>query len=160
VARVITYAWRAPFENAEVNALHAAGFGHHVAPGDDWRAQVNKHSLGWVCARDVGTLAGFVNVAWDGATHAFILDTVVAARLQRRGIGSRLVALAAAEARAAGCEWLHVDFEDDLRAFYFDGCGFVPTTAGLISLGSARSSGAQGGATRRAATRIKGPARG
>jgi hypothetical protein len=36
--------------------------------------------------------------------------------------------------RAAGCEWLHVDFEDHLRAFYFDACGFVPTNAGLIEL--------------------------
>jgi hypothetical protein len=32
------------------------------------------------------------------------------------------------------CEWLHVDFEDHLRAFYFDACGFEPTNAGLIGL--------------------------
>jgi GNAT superfamily N-acetyltransferase len=137
VARVITYAWRGPFENAEVNGLHAAGFRHHLAPGE-WWTQVNEHSLGWVCARDGGTLAGFVNVAWDGSTHAFILDTVVAPCLQRQGIGSGLVAVAAREARAAGCEWLHVDFEDELRAFYFDSCGFAPTTAGLIALVPAR----------------------
>ena len=30
------------------------------------------------------------------------------------------------EARAAGCEWLHVDFEDHLRPFYFGSCGFTP----------------------------------
>jgi GNAT superfamily N-acetyltransferase len=145
----MTYAWRGPFENAELNALHAEGFGDYLAPGD-WWAQVSQHSLGWVCAREAGTLAGFVNVAWDGATHAFILDTVVAARLQRRGVGSALVALAAEEARAAGCEWLHVDFGDELRPFYFDGCGFAPTTAGLIALGPAQSSRAQG-------TRLDGP---
>jgi len=34
----------------------------------------------------------------------------------------------------AGCEWLHVDFDDDLRRFYFDACGFSPTDAGLIAL--------------------------
>ena len=39
-------------------------------------------------------------------------------------------------ARAAGCEWLHVDFDDHLRAFYFDACGFAPTNAGLIELGA------------------------
>jgi hypothetical protein len=37
-------------------------------------------------------------------------------------------------ARAAGCEWLHVDFDEELRAFYLDACGFEPTAAGLIHL--------------------------
>jgi hypothetical protein len=76
---MITYEWRGEFENAAVNALHAEGFGHRVMD-IDWRTQVHRHSLGWVCARDVGTLAGFVNVAWDGGVHAFVLDTVVDAR--------------------------------------------------------------------------------
>ena len=77
---------------------------------------------------------GFVNVAWDGGVHAFLLDTVVAARARRRGVGTRLVAAAVAGARAAGCEWLHVDFDDRLRGFYLDACGFRPTPAGLIVL--------------------------
>jgi hypothetical protein len=38
------------------------------------------------------------------------------------------------QAREAGCEWLHVDFDDHLRDFYFDACGFKPTNAGLIAL--------------------------
>jgi len=29
---------------------------------------------------------------------------------------------------------LHVDFDDDLRSFYFDACGFVPTNAGIVAL--------------------------
>jgi len=37
-------------------------------------------------------------------------------------------------AKAAGCEYLHVDFEDHLRPFYFGACGFAPTNAGLLSL--------------------------
>jgi hypothetical protein len=38
-------------------------------------------------------------------------------------------------ARGAGCEWLHVDWDDEeLTAFYIDACGFVPTKAGLIPL--------------------------
>jgi hypothetical protein len=44
------------------------------------------------------------------------------------------VAVAVREARRAGCEWLHVDFEDNLRPFYFQACGFTPTNAGLIEL--------------------------
>ena len=130
---MITYQWRGPFNNAEVEALHAEGFGRD--PGDwDWQAQVEGHSLGWVCARHGAELAGFVNVAWDGGAHAFVVDTVVDQRLRRQGIGQRLVEVVTREARAAGCEWLHVDFEDHLRPFYFGGCGFQPTNAGLISL--------------------------
>ena len=64
VGSVITYQWRGPFANAEVNALHAEGFGHQLLD-DDWQAQLERHSLGWVCARDGNDLAGFVNVAWE-----------------------------------------------------------------------------------------------
>jgi GNAT superfamily N-acetyltransferase len=129
----IAYEWRGPFDSAEVEALHAEGFEHEPVP-DDWWARVNRHSLGWVCAREAGALVGFVNVAWDGAEHAFILDTVVARRVRRRGIGGRLVGVAADGARAAGSGWLHVDFEDHLRQFYLEDCGFTPTQAGLIKL--------------------------
>jgi GNAT superfamily N-acetyltransferase len=132
----IRYEWRGDFASVEANALHAECFDHPVLPDRewDWKAQVDRHSLGWVCARDGAELVGFVNVAWDGTVHAFVLDTMVAARARRQGVGTRLVAIAVDEARAAGCEWLHVDFEDHLRAFYFDACGFVPTNAGLIEL--------------------------
>jgi GNAT superfamily N-acetyltransferase len=129
----ITYEWRGPFTNEEVNALHAEAFEHRLV-ADDWTAKVARHSLGWACARDAAGLVGFVNVPWDGSVHAFIVDTMVARRAARRGFGKRLVAIAVEEARAAGCEWLHVDFEDELRPFYFDACGFQPTNAGLIAL--------------------------
>jgi GNAT superfamily N-acetyltransferase len=129
----IGYEWRGRFDNPELNSLHAKGFGHPPLD-DDWWTQVNRHSLGWVCARDGAALVGFVNVAWDGAIHAFLLDPVVAAPARRQGVGTELVAIAVREARAAGCEWLHVDFEDHLRSFYFDSCGFTPTIAGLIRL--------------------------
>jgi GNAT superfamily N-acetyltransferase len=129
----ITYQWRGEVDNALLDALHADGFGHPGEP-TDWRTRLERHSLGWVCAREDGSLVGFVNVAWDGGAHAFLLDTVVARHRRSRGVGARLVAVAAAQARAAGCEWLHVDFEDHLRAFYFDACGFRETAAGLIAL--------------------------
>jgi predicted N-acetyltransferase YhbS len=129
----ISFHWRGDFDNAEVNDLHAEAFGHRVLD-DDWQAQVQQHSLGWVCARDGAQLVGFVNVAWDGGVHAFVLDTMVRAGAARQGIGTELVAVCVAESRAAGCEWLHVDFDDHLREFYFDACGFEPTNAGLIKL--------------------------
>jgi GNAT superfamily N-acetyltransferase len=129
----IEYAWRGAFGNDELNALHAEGFGHRLL-ADDWWTQVNRHSLGWVCAREGGELVGFVNVPWDGSIHAFVIDTLVAERVRRRGVGTELIAVAVRQARAAGCEWLHVDFDEHLRPFYFDACGFCPTDAGLIAL--------------------------
>jgi hypothetical protein len=49
-------------------------------------------------------------------------------------VGVGLVKAVRAGARDAGCEWLHVDFDDDLRSFYYDACGFQPSNAGLMSL--------------------------
>jgi GNAT superfamily N-acetyltransferase len=132
----IRYEWRGGFANAELNALHAEAFDHALL-ADDWQDQVARHSLGWVCAREGGPggeLIGFVNVAWDGGVHAFVLDTMVARTARRRGVGTALVASAVDGARAAGCEWLHADFDDHLRSFYFAACGFAPTNAGLIAL--------------------------
>ncbi|HSL11465.1 MAG TPA: GNAT family N-acetyltransferase [Actinomycetota bacterium] len=77
-------------------------------------------------ARRDGELIGFVKVPWDGLVHAWIQDTMVSDRARHQGIGTRLVTLAVEEARNAGCEWLHVDFNDDLRPFYVGACGFRP----------------------------------
>lgn len=129
----IDYRWRGAFKNDEVNRLHAEGFDHGYSD-DDWNGLLSRHSLGWVTARDAEGLVGFVNVIWDGQTHAFIEDTLVAVRARRRGIGKQLIAVAREASAAAGCDWLHVDFEDRLASFYFDSCGFVPTKAGLIRL--------------------------
>jgi GNAT superfamily N-acetyltransferase len=125
--------WRGEFTNGEVNALHAEAFDHPVTDVD-WQTRLRRHSLGWVCARRDGALVGFVNVAWDGGAHAFLLDTMVVGELRGRGIGAELVAAAATGARDAGCQWLHVDFEEHLRGFYFSACGFRPAAAGLIAL--------------------------
>jgi GNAT superfamily N-acetyltransferase len=127
------FEWRGEFSNEALNALHAEAFNHAVWD-HDWLAQVRAHSLGWVCAFDADTLIGFVNVPWDGAQHAFIMDPVVLKRYERQGVGTALIALATEQARAAGCKWLHVDFDEPLRRFYFDACGFTPTIAGLIDL--------------------------
>ena len=73
-------------------------------------------------------------MAWDGGVHAFIIDTVAARPLRRHGIGTCLGVVGSRHAREAGCEWMHVDFEDHLGQFYFGCCGFRPTKAGLIRL--------------------------
>jgi GNAT superfamily N-acetyltransferase len=131
----ISYAWRGDFNNAELNELHAEAFETRVYDEAEWNwTEQVQHSLGWVVARDDAGLVGFVNVVWDGLVHAWIQDTMVAGSARHRRIGTELVAVAVAEARSAGCEWLHVDFDDHLRPFYFDACGFTPTNAGLIEL--------------------------
>jgi GNAT superfamily N-acetyltransferase len=130
---MITYEWRGRFTNEDAKALHAECFNDGPLQ-DDWWRRVNEHSLGWVCAWAGEDLVGFVNVAWDGGVHAFVLDTMVAARLRRCGVGKTLVKIAAEQAGAHRCDWLHVDFEDRIRSFYFDGCGFTATNAGLLRL--------------------------
>lgn len=115
-------------------ALVRAHDGHATA---GWRDQVRPRSLGWVtaCLRD-GGLVGFVNVAWDGGDHAFLIDTKVRSEHQRKGIATAMLSRAILHAKAAGCEWVHVDFEDHLAPFYFDSGGFRSTSAGVIHLPS------------------------
>jgi GNAT superfamily N-acetyltransferase len=134
----ISYRWRAAITDGQLYDLTTSHGGH---PQRGWWDRVRPHSLGWVSAHlPDGALVGFVNLAWDGGDHAFVLDTTVHPDHQRRGIATRLVARATEAARAAGCDWLHVDFEEHLRPFYLDACGFRPTDAGLIRLRPAGSS--------------------
>ena len=132
----IASTWRGVFSDAELNSLHAEAFGvdNVTQSAWGWRAQLERHSLGWITARDHDSLVGFVNVAWDGGVHAWLQDVVVAVASRHQGIGARLVALAREEALKAGCEWLHVDFDAELSEFYFEACGFASTTAGLMHL--------------------------
>ena len=130
----ITYRWRGPLTDAEMVEL-VDSFGGNSEAG--WWDRIRSHSLGWVVARDAGArVVGFVNVVSDGGDHAFLVDTKTHGAHQRAGIGTRTVQFAAQHARAAGCEWLHVDFDAHLARFYFGACGFRPTDAGLIHLPS------------------------
>ena len=127
----ISYEWRGDLTDDELFELTQS---HGGSPARGWWNQVRPHSLGWVVARDSELLVGFVNVAWDGGDHAFLLDPKTRGSWQRQGIGTELVRVAARSAQMAGCEWLHVDFEPHLRAFYLESCGFCVTEAGLIHL--------------------------
>jgi ribosomal protein S18 acetylase RimI-like enzyme len=121
---------RPTLDDAALNALFAAAW-----PGHEARAfeAVLARSLGYLGAFADGALVGFVNVAWDGGAHAFLLDPTVHPDYRRRGLGLRLVREAAALARAAGAEWLHVDYEPPLQRFYA-AAGFRPTPAGVLRL--------------------------
>ena len=119
--------------NEELNALFATAWENHKT----WDfLPVLEHSLLFVCAYYETELICFVNVAWDGAQHAFVLDTTVNQDFRRRGIGIELVKRAAEASKKRGVDWLHVDFEPHLEEFYKK-CGFRYTNAGLINLKSA-----------------------
>ena len=126
------YQWRGDIEDEELFSLTQS---HGGRASHGWWDRIRPYSLGWICVRhDDGLLVGFVNLAWDGGDHAFLLDPKVRPVHQHAGVGSELVRRAAVHAKEARCEWLHVDFDDDLAPFYFDACGFQPTHAGLIHL--------------------------
>jgi GNAT superfamily N-acetyltransferase len=113
----VTYRWRGSLTDAEMVGLVRAHGGRAV---QGWWDQIHAYSLGWVTARAAdGAVIGFVNVAWDGGDHVFLLDTKTHSVFQHKGIGTRLVELAARRARAAGCEWLHVDFDPGAGALLF-----------------------------------------
>lgn len=132
----VDYQWRGPFTNEEIHALHAEAFETRLFDASewDWVAQCNRYSLGWVVARRDGRFVGFVNVLWDGLVHAFIEDVMVDASLRHRGVGVGIVHAARDGATAAGCEYLHVGFDDELAPFYLDACGFQQTNGGLMEL--------------------------
>lgn len=131
----ITYTWRDRIGDGELNVLHAAAFGHEVSDGS-WSGRLERHSVGWVTARLGGRLVGFVNVVSDGGKHAFLLDTCTAPDMHGNGIGAEVVRCALRNAKAAGCEWMHVDFAPHLAPFYREACGFSSTEAGLVDLTS------------------------
>ena len=126
----VRYCINPPVTNDELNLLFAASWPHH-----SWCdfSPVLQRSLAYVGAYDQNRLIGFVNLAWDGGIHAFILDTTVHPTVRRCGIGQALVKHAAAVAQERGIEWLHVDYELHLQAFYRQ-CGFQHTAAGIRRL--------------------------
>ena len=132
----VTLQWRGPFTNQEASQLHAEAFETRVYDESEWNwlQLTEAHSLGWVTARRDEILVGFVNVLWDGLVHAWIQDLMVSDDARHQGIGIGLVQAARDGAAGAGCEYLHVDFDEGLRPFYIDACGFEPATAGIMPL--------------------------
>ncbi|GEM47089.1 GNAT family N-acetyltransferase [Deinococcus cellulosilyticus] len=126
----IIYLTSPQVSNEALNALFDAAWKGHQHR--DFQP-ILQRSLTYMCAYSEEVLVGFVNVAWDGGVHAFLLDTTVHRDFQRQGIGQQLVQEAIREARRQGCHWLHVDFEPHLESFY-RACGFQDTRAGLIQL--------------------------
>lgn len=113
-----------------LNELFASAWENHETR--EFRP-ILARSLTYICAFEGTLVIGFVNVAWDGGIHGFILDTTVHRDHQRRGIGTQLMRHAAQIAAERGIEWLHVDFDPHLETFYRT-CGYRHTEAGLLNL--------------------------
>ena len=126
----IEYKIEPELTDSELNNLFASAWENHA---ERKFGPVLERSLTYVCAFVGSRLVGFVNVAWDGGVHGFILDTTVHRDFQRKGIGAEMMKRAAKIAAERGIEWLHVDYEARLHAFYC-GCGFRKTEAGLLNL--------------------------
>jgi len=126
----IDYRRSPKISNDKLNELFSAVWEEHDF--EDINA-VLKHSLEYICAFHLKKLVGFVNLAWDGGVHAFILDTAVHLDYRRRGIGLQLVKEAVNAAVEHNIKWIHVDFEPHLQTFY-NKCGFRHTNAGVIKM--------------------------
>jgi ribosomal protein S18 acetylase RimI-like enzyme len=116
--------------NEAINRLFRVSWPGHQ--DRDFQKVLSK-SLAYLAVREDEALLGFVNVAWDGGLHGFILDTTVHPAQRRSGMGLALLAAAAKAAKEAGLEWLHVDFDPEFEEFYRK-AGFRGTSAGLLRL--------------------------
>ena len=126
----IEYKVEPELSDRDLNDLFTSAWENHV---EREFGPILEKSLTYVGAFDASRLIGFVNVAWDGGIHGFILDTTVHRGFQHRGIGTEIMKWAAKIAIERGIEWLHVDFEPHLKEFY-EGCGYRKTEAGLLHL--------------------------
>lgn len=95
---------------------------------------VLQQSLDYLGAFCDDSLVGFVNVAWDGGLHGFILDTTVHPNFRRRGIASHMLREAKCIAAEHKLQWLHVDFDATCQSLYRES-GFDATLAGLYRVG-------------------------
>ena len=85
---LVMYSVNPSITNEALNRLFSESW-DGFQPGD-FEAVLSR-SLAFVCAFYERRLVGYVNVAWDGGIHAFLLDTTVHPSVRRQGIGTELV---------------------------------------------------------------------
>ena len=78
---LVMYSVSPPITNEALNRLFSESWDDHQAGNF---APVLARSLAYVCAYHERRLVGFVNVAWDGGNHAFLLDTTVHPSVRRQ----------------------------------------------------------------------------
>jgi len=120
-----------PLSDTILNQLFEASWPNHQVRSF---GPVLEQSLVYIAALSGERLVGFVNVAWDGGVHGFVLDTTVHPDVRRQGIALSLLQEAARAAFEHKLEWLHVDFVPELEPLYRE-AGYRRTEAGLLELG-------------------------
>ncbi len=121
--------------NAQLNDLFSSAWPEYE-PRDF--APILSRSLAYLGAFCELELAGFLNLAWDGGGHGFILDVTVRPSLRRQGLALAMLTEANRVAREHNLEWLHVDFEPRLAPLYRR-AGYQPTEAGLLHIPTSRA---------------------
>jgi GNAT superfamily N-acetyltransferase len=119
-----------PLSDTVLNQLFEASWPNHQGRSF---APVLARSLVYVAAFSRERLVGFVNVAWDGGLHGFVLDTTVHPDHRRQGVALSLLREAARAASEHKLEWLHTDFVPELKPLY-EKAGYRHTEAGLLEL--------------------------
>ena len=133
----IVYRRRAEVDLEALDALYGSAWPNHSKGTTD--GAEFAHSFTWITAHAGDDLVGFVNVAWDGGVHFFLLDTTVHASWQHRGVGTRLVQEAIAVCREYGKgHHLHVDSSEELMRDFYIPAGFHWTNAGTVWVGPDR----------------------
>lgn len=129
--------------NEELATLLDESWDRQRPPPDYGR--ILARSLTWIGAYDEQQIIGYVNLAWDGGVHAFLLDTAVQPSYRHRGVGTRLVTEALrAAADHPGIEWVHVDSSPELLAGFYIPAGFRATAAGLVWVPDLREASQRG----------------
>ena len=126
----LKYLFNPVIGNDKLNKLFVQSWDTHA--NMDFES-IHLHSLAYIVSYNNDEPIGYINIAWDGYMHAFLLNTTVHSDWRLKGIGKALVKKAAAIAKEKGVHWLHVDYEPHLGKFYLD-CGFNHTEAGLMRL--------------------------
>jgi len=127
----VIYTVRAELDLDELQCLFSQAWGGRDKPHYD---RVLDRAFGWVAARHGDRLVGFVNMAWDGGVHFFLLDTTVHPEYQRRGIGLELVRRSIEACQGAGA-WMHVDADEELMQRLYLPAGFERSAAGTVNVG-------------------------
>ena len=123
------------FKNAKItdtqlNGLFGSSWPNHT---NRYFGPVLERSLAYFSGFDNQQLVAYLNLAWDGGRHGFLLDTTVHPSYRRQGIALEMIGQAKKAASKNGLEWLHVDFESKYEQLYLK-AGFGCSSAGVLRL--------------------------